>query len=163
MGTLIHRRWPGKGDWYVYGPWGTKDYPASAEWTKIDFHKHLRGELIVSGVLSAEAPTPTNRHHDHVTMTIMRCSWIGGRWIKDSDFGLLLKALREKARMTQEQLADKAGVPVATIRDLEQGRRTDPAWSTICKLATGLEVDLNTLAQAAPAPRASGEAASATV
>jgi DNA-binding XRE family transcriptional regulator len=88
---------------------------------------------------------------------IFHYSWIGGRWIKDSDFGPVLKALREKAGMTQEQLADKAGVPVATIRDLEQGRRTDPSWSTICNLATGLEVDLNTLAQAAPAPREASE------
>jgi transcriptional regulator with XRE-family HTH domain len=59
--------------------------------------------------------------------------------------------------MTQERLAAKANVPVATIRDLEQGRRTDPAWSTICKLATGLEVDLNTLAQAGPRPGKSRE------
>jgi DNA-binding XRE family transcriptional regulator len=84
-------------------------------------------------------------------------SWIGGRWIEDSSFGPVLKEQREKAGMTQEQLAEKAGVPVATIRDLEQERRTDPAWSTICKLATGLEVDLNTLSQAAPAPRQAGE------
>jgi DNA-binding XRE family transcriptional regulator len=163
MGTLIHRRGPGKGDWYVYGPWGKKDYPGTAQWTNIDFHKHLRRDLIASGVLIADSPVPTNRYHDNVTMTILHCSRIGGRWIKDSDFGPVLKALREKAGMTQEQLADKAGIPVATIRDLEQARRTDPAWSTICKLATGLEVDLNTLAQAAPAPLATGEAASNTV
>ncbi len=157
MTSLIHRRGPGKGDWYVYGPWGAKDYPGTANCTKNDFHKCLRRELIDSEILAADSPFPSNRYHDHVTMAIMNCSWIDGRWVKDSDFGPVLRTLREKAGRTQEQLANKAGVPVATIRDLEQGRRTDPSWSTICNLATGLEVDLNTLAQAAPAPRKTGE------
>jgi DNA-binding XRE family transcriptional regulator len=134
MGTLLHRRGPGKGDWYVYGPWGTKDYRGTAKLNKNEFHKYLRRELIESGVLTADSPFPSNSYHGHVTMTIMHCSWIGDRWIKDSDFGPLLKALREKAGMTQERLAENSGVPVATIRDLEQGRRTDPSWSTICKL-----------------------------
>ena len=153
MGTLIHRRGPGKGDWYVYGPWGIKDYPGTENLTKNEFRQFLAKEVW------GEDPKryPDGDYRKVALAVIFRYSWIGGRWIEDSAFGPVLKELREKAGMTQERLAEKAGVPVATIRDLEQERRTDPVWSTICKLATGLEVDLNTLAQAAPAPREAGE------
>jgi DNA-binding XRE family transcriptional regulator len=147
MGTLIHRRGPGKGDWYVYGPWGTKPYPGTAELTANGFRDVLAREL-----WGDDPKRYPDGDYRKAALAVAKYSWIGGRWIKDSDLGPLLKALRGSAGMTQEQLAEKAGVPTATIRDLEQGRRTDPAWSTICKLATGLEVDLNTLAQAAPAP-----------
>jgi DNA-binding XRE family transcriptional regulator len=147
MGTLIHRRGPGKGDWYVYGPWGTKDYRGTAQLTTNGFRDLLAKEL-----WGTDPKRYLDGDYRKAALAVLNYSWIGDRWIEDSAIGPVLKSLREKAGMTQEQLAEKAGVPVATIRDLEQGRRTDPAWSTICKLATGLEVDLNTLAQAAPAP-----------
>ena len=147
MGTLLHRRGPGKGNWYAYGPWGTKDYPETAELTTNGFRA-----LLAKEIWGNDPKKYPDRDYRKAALAVLDYSWIGGRWVKDSDFGPLLKALREKAGMTQDQLAGKAGVPVATIRDLEQGRRTDPGWSTICKLATGLEVDLNTLAQGAPAP-----------
>jgi DNA-binding XRE family transcriptional regulator len=119
--------------------------------------KNAFRELLAKEVWG-EDPTryPDGDYRNVAMAVLLHYSWISGRWIEDSSFGPVLKAQREKAGMTQEQLADKAGVPVATIRDLEQRRRTDPAWSTICRLATGLEVDLNTLAQAAPAPRKAG-------
>jgi DNA-binding XRE family transcriptional regulator len=153
MRTLIRRRGPGKGNWYVCGPWGTKDYPGTAQLTTNEF----RG-LLAKDVWGNDPKQYPDGDSRKVALAVMfHYSRIGGRWIRDSDLGPLLKALREKVGMTQEQLAEKAGIPVATIRDLEQERRTDPVWSTICKLATGLEVDLNTLAQAAPAPREAGE------
>jgi DNA-binding XRE family transcriptional regulator len=148
MGTLLHRHGPRKGDWYAYGPWGKKEYPGTAHMNRNQFR-----QLLAKEVWGEDPKRWPDGDYSKVALAVMfHYSWIGDRWIEDSVFGPVLKALREKAGLTQEQLAEKAGVPVATIRDLEQGRRTDPAWSTICKLATGLEVDLNTLAQAAPAP-----------
>jgi y4mF family transcriptional regulator len=35
-----------------------------------------------------------------------------------------VKRLREKAKMTQRELADRAGVGLRFIRDLEQGKQT---------------------------------------
>ncbi|MEV4141857.1 helix-turn-helix transcriptional regulator, partial [Dactylosporangium sp. NPDC049742] len=41
-------------------------------------------------------------------------------------FGGLLKASRRAAGLTQRRLADQAGMSVAAIRDLEQGRTRRP-------------------------------------
>jgi transcriptional regulator with XRE-family HTH domain len=38
-------------------------------------------------------------------------------------YGEVLRKLREAAGLTQEQLADKAGVPIGSIRNYEQGQR----------------------------------------
>ena len=149
MATLIHRHGPRKGDWYLRGLWGTKEYPGTAHLSKNEFRARLAKE-----VWGDDPKTYPEGDYSTVALEVMfHYSWIGGRWIEDSRiFGPVLKAVREEAKLTQEQLAEKSDVPVATIRDLEQGSRTDPGWTTICKLATGLEVDLNTLAHAAPAP-----------
>lgn len=52
-------------------------------------------------------------------------------------FGEKLKELRGVAGISQVALADKSGVPVGTIRDYEQAKRT-PLLSTAVKLARGL-------------------------
>jgi transcriptional regulator with XRE-family HTH domain len=57
-------------------------------------------------------------------------------------FAEILKRLRERAGLTQPQLADRAGVPVSTLRAVEQGRR-DPAFSTAVRLVRGLGVGLS--------------------
>jgi len=44
--------------------------------------------------------------------------------------------------LTQEQLAEQSGLDVGTIRQLEQGTRTNPLWQTVCALARGLEKDV---------------------
>jgi transcriptional regulator with XRE-family HTH domain len=51
-----------------------------------------------------------------------------------------LKELRQKARMTQPQLAEKAGLSKAGIAHLEQGLR-EPSWTTVQALAAALGVD----------------------
>jgi DNA-binding XRE family transcriptional regulator len=154
MPTLLHRRGPGKGDWYVYGLWGTKVYPGTAHLTTNGFRERLAKEI-----WGGDPKRYPNKDYRTVALAVLYgYSCIDGVWVEDSKiFGPVLKALREKGEMTQDQLAEKSGVAVATIRDLEQGRRTDPVWTTVCKLASGLEIDLNTLAQAAPAPREAGE------
>jgi transcriptional regulator with XRE-family HTH domain len=44
--------------------------------------------------------------------------------------------------LTQEQLANKSGLDVGTIRQLEQATRTNPQWQTVCALARGLAMDV---------------------
>jgi transcriptional regulator with XRE-family HTH domain len=69
-----------------------------------------------------------------------------------------LRRLREGAGLTQEQLADRSGINLWTIRGYEQGRR-EPNWKGIICLASGLGVAVETFAECeeasdqAPRPR----------
>jgi transcriptional regulator with XRE-family HTH domain len=45
-----------------------------------------------------------------------------------------LKELRLDRGWTQEQLANRSGVPLWTVRGLEQGKRT-PSWDSVVRLA----------------------------
>jgi transcriptional regulator with XRE-family HTH domain len=56
-------------------------------------------------------------------------------------FAETLKALREKAGLSQSVLAERSGVGVSTIRQFEYGRR-EPTYGTLVKLAQGLGVSL---------------------
>jgi transcriptional regulator with XRE-family HTH domain len=53
-------------------------------------------------------------------------------------FGSLLRTLRLRARLTQEVLAERAGVSVATIGALEEGQRRRPYPATVAALAEAL-------------------------
>jgi DNA-binding XRE family transcriptional regulator len=110
--------------------------------SKVSLYGQLHRELIAGGVLPPDSPGPSNRYHDHVTMAVMRSSWIEDRWVTDEPFAARLKKLREHAELTQEQLAEKSGLDVGTVRQLEQGTRTNPSWQTVCALARGLEKDV---------------------
>lgn len=55
-------------------------------------------------------------------------------------FGERLKALREASRVTQAALAKRSGVSQQAISQLEHSPDTDPAWSTVCALASALHV-----------------------
>ncbi|WP_159048572.1 helix-turn-helix transcriptional regulator, partial [Streptomyces sp. NRRL F-4489] len=57
-----------------------------------------------------------------------------------SEFSALLKKLRREAHMTQEALAERAGVGVRTIRGLETGERADPRMTTVRLLADALQL-----------------------
>jgi len=63
---------------------------------------------------------------------------------KRDSFGQRVARLREAAGLTQASLADKAGLPLGTLRNLEQGRRTDPRLSTLNAIANALKVSLDT-------------------
>lgn len=128
-----------KGEWLIQGPWGRRNYDPMS---KVSLYEQLHRELIASGVLPADSPTPSNRYHDHVTMAVMRSSWIDDRWVPDEPFAARLKKLRDQSKLTQEQLAEKSGLDVGTVRQLEQGTRTNPLWQTICALARGLGKDV---------------------
>jgi predicted ATPase/transcriptional regulator with XRE-family HTH domain len=58
----------------------------------------------------------------------------------DSSFGTRLKAARRAARLTQEELANRSGISVRTISDLERGLADTPRASTARMLADGLEL-----------------------
>jgi transcriptional regulator with XRE-family HTH domain len=76
----------------------------------------------------------------------MGSSWIEDRWTPDESFAARLKTLRVQAKLTQEQLAEQSGLDVGTIRQLEQGTRTNPSWQTVCALARGLGKDVSVFA-----------------
>jgi transcriptional regulator with XRE-family HTH domain len=57
-------------------------------------------------------------------------------------FHELLKDLRGKASLTQAALAEKAGLPLSTIRGYEQGTRI-PSWPAIVRLAGALKVPVD--------------------
>jgi DNA-binding XRE family transcriptional regulator len=128
-----------KGEWLIQGPWGRRKYDPMS---KVSLYGQLSRELIDSGVLPADSPLPSNHYHDHVTMAVHRSSWIGDRWVRDEPFASRLKKLREQAKLTQEQLAERSGLDVGTVRQLEQGTRTNPLWQTVCALARGFEKDV---------------------
>jgi len=61
-------------------------------------------------------------------------------------FGSRLKELREDAGLTQEQLADRAGMHKLTVAKLEQGIR-EPTWATVIALTDALGVSCEALRQ----------------
>jgi DNA-binding XRE family transcriptional regulator len=134
--TTVKRQ---KGEWLIQGPWGRRKYDSMS---KVTLYEQLHRELIAGGVLPADSPAPSNRYHDHVTMTVMRSSWIENQWVADEPIAARLKKLRDRSKLTQEQLAERSRLDVGTVRQLEQGTRTNPLWQTICALARGLGKDV---------------------
>jgi transcriptional regulator with XRE-family HTH domain len=69
-------------------------------------------------------------------------------------FAERLRELREKAGLTQAQLAEAADLPLGSIRNYEQGQR-EPYWRVVFRLADALGADCRAFAGctgAAPAP-----------
>jgi tetratricopeptide (TPR) repeat protein/transcriptional regulator with XRE-family HTH domain len=62
----------------------------------------------------------------------------GGNATAGLAFGQLLRRCRRAHGLSQEELGDRAGVAVRTIRDLERGRRTRPYRHTVGALADAL-------------------------
>lgn len=134
--TTIKRQ---KGDWLIQGSWGRRRFDPMS---RVDLYEKLHRELIDCGVLLPDSTIPSNRYHTHLTDAIQKSSWIGGRWVSDEPFATRLKKLREQSKLTQEQLGEKSDLDVGTVRQLEQGTRTNPQWQTVCSLARGLGMDV---------------------
>lgn len=66
----------------------------------------------------------------------MRAEWFPGR----------LRELRIEAGLTQDQLADKAGVSRGTVARWEQGTR-EPSWSNVIALVGALGVECTAFLQ----------------
>jgi transcriptional regulator with XRE-family HTH domain len=60
-------------------------------------------------------------------------------------FAEKLRELRERAGLTQSQLAQASGVPLGSIRNYEQGQR-EPYWSVAFRLAAALGVSVEAFA-----------------
>src|ERR1700677_1460552 len=58
----------------------------------------------------------------------------------DSPFGILLKRHRAEAGLTQEELADRSGVPARTISDLERSVNRTGRLHTVQRLASALSL-----------------------
>lgn len=64
---------------------------------------------------------------------------------KKESFALRLKRLRESAKLSQQELAERSGLSVSLVAQSEQGLRSDPKMSTLLKLAHALGVGVNRL------------------
>lgn len=63
----------------------------------------------------------------------------------------LIRAHRHRAGLTQQELAAKAGLSLAALRDLEQGRRSRPRRGSLAALADALGLDAIQAAELAAA------------
>jgi transcriptional regulator with XRE-family HTH domain len=53
--------------------------------------------------------------------------------------GSLVKLARLKRGLTQRELARRAGVPPATVAEIESGRR-QPSWPVLCRILAGADL-----------------------
>jgi DNA-binding SARP family transcriptional activator/transcriptional regulator with XRE-family HTH domain/tetratricopeptide (TPR) repeat protein len=60
---------------------------------------------------------------------------------QDSRFGSVVRAYRREAGLTQRELAAKAGLSLAALRDLEQFRRQRPRADSLVALASALSLN----------------------
>src|ERR1700735_872593 len=59
---------------------------------------------------------------------------------RQGEFGALLRELRTRARLTQEELADVAGISERAVSGLERGVTTTPQKETVRLLADALHL-----------------------
>ena len=78
-------------------------------------------------------------------------AWREMKHMADNGFGARLKELREQAGMTQQELADAAGMHRFGVAKLEQGIR-EPSWATVQALCKALNVSCEAF-QVAAEPR----------
>jgi len=56
-----------------------------------------------------------------------------------------IKKFRKKHNLSQEQLAQKAGITYSTLIKIESGANKNPTLETICKIVDVFEVSLDEL------------------
>jgi DNA-binding XRE family transcriptional regulator len=131
MAALVHAKVvKGKKIWYVWGAEGNtkwvREYPECA--SRFDLYETLRKEM--------DLPKTVGR--TDIVFLLFNKTWTPSGW--QDDFAIRLKALREKAAITQSTLAEKAGLSVQAISALENGTRS-PSWETVRRLAIALGVE----------------------
>ena len=78
---------------------------------------------------------------------------MGTRHHEQGPLGRRLQSLRERARLTQGELAGLSGASVDIIQSLEQGRASNPTLRTMLRLAEALGVTVAELLEGvAPGP-----------
>jgi transcriptional regulator with XRE-family HTH domain len=60
--------------------------------------------------------------------------------------GAAIRALRDKAGMTQEAVAQKAGITVAHLSGIERGH-ANPSWAAVTAIAEALDVSIVEIAR----------------
>lgn len=75
----------------------------------------------------------------------------------DATIGDRLRRLRAERALTQESLAERAGLSVDMVKKLEQGRRTTARLTTLAALANALDVPLSSLTDRRPRLDGSGD------
>lgn len=84
---------------------------------------------------------------------------VSSRYAADEDlagawsFGERLRSFRYRSGLTQRELAERAGVSVRVLRDIEHGRVNRPQTRTVRLLADVLGLDANTARQLSPPVR----------
>lgn len=63
------------------------------------------------------------------------------------DIASRIKEARRQAHISQDRLARKADVSLGAITQIEQGKRTDPHFSTLHKIADALDLSVSELLQ----------------
>lgn len=66
----------------------------------------------------------------------------------NTEAGKTIRDARERALLTQQELAAKAGVSLWTISDVEGGRNRTPRLRTIYRIAKALNLDPDLLFEA---------------
>ena len=61
-----------------------------------------------------------------------------------------LKLLKEKRKLTTQQLSDLSGVPVGTINRILSGQTDNPSFQTVCDIVIALDGSLDELAGIRP-------------
>lgn len=65
----------------------------------------------------------------------------GSETAPDVALGLAIQRLRREAELTQQQLADRAQLPVEELRQIESGQ-IEADWAALRRIAYGIEVEL---------------------
>jgi DNA-binding XRE family transcriptional regulator len=121
----------------VRGTWGKRDY---GKLSPSEFYDRLYTELVESGVLPSDAPHPSRKYHQHVTLRVMTASWIEDRWVPDESLADRLRRLRNATGLSQEKFAEKHNLSVGTIKALESGARgSNATWGILSAIAKALD------------------------
>jgi predicted ATPase/DNA-binding XRE family transcriptional regulator len=118
-----------------------QDMPKSA--VREDLGGRAKG--CISALASLAARRRTDEAHDARTLNSVELPWRARRGVTESQarsaFGLLLRRHRAAAGLSQEELAERAGLSRRAISDLERGVRRTPYPATARMLAHALGVD----------------------
>lgn len=58
-----------------------------------------------------------------------------------------LKELKDQRKLTNQQLADLAGIPVGTINRIMAGQTDNPSFQTVCDIVMALDGSLDELVE----------------
>lgn len=68
-----------------------------------------------------------------------------------------LKLLKEKRKLTTQQLSDLSGVPVGTINRILSGQTDNPSFQTVCDLVMAMDGSLDEIVGIKDLPEAGAE------